>query len=64
MSIHEGKVCIATGAVAIVDVVVDGHRSVAADREGPDVLFEIRSVVLVVAVHDLEAASGRGGLSA
>jgi hypothetical protein len=45
------------GDVAVVDVVVDGDRPVAADGEGPHELLEIGTVVFVVAVDDAQATA-------
>ena len=43
--------------VSVVRVVVHWHRPVTTDRERPDDLLEIGSVVLVVTVNDAQASA-------
>ena len=49
-------VCLIIGEVAIEYLIVHGHGAIAGDGETPYELFQVRAMVLVMAVRDVHRA--------
>ena len=48
------------GLIAAIDLMHQRHRTVRRHRHAQDQLFEVRPMILIVAVRDLRGALGRG----